>query len=168
LPPQIPDDILKNMNTLNKKMSKTVITAMSIILFIIASALFTVWFGCPYMEVLRIPCPGCGMSRAMISFFSLDIKSAFLYHPAFPLVLLIPVLYLVYLLKEIRHKKRLEQPVSPAFLIESVESFIAYRPVKIFLFASLIFYLAIFVWRVVLPLTGNGDPFYLRLLIGLI
>lgn len=39
--------------------------------------------GCPLHRIFGIPCPGCGMSRAWISFFMLDFKSAFKFHPLF-------------------------------------------------------------------------------------
>lgn len=38
-------------------------------------------FSCIYQRFLHIPCPGCGMTRAIKSVLALDLVSAFLYHP---------------------------------------------------------------------------------------
>lgn len=55
---------------------------------------------CPIYNTIGIPCPSCGMSRAVYSLLLLDIKSAFFYHP---LVFVLPVI--VYAL--IKEKKKL-------------------------------------------------------------
>ena len=49
---------------------------------------------CLIRTVLRIPCPGCGMTRALLSLLTLDISQALAYHP---LVFLTPLLLLYYL-----------------------------------------------------------------------
>lgn len=36
---------------------------------------------CVFFDVFGIPCPGCGMSRALFSLLQLDFKAAFMYHP---------------------------------------------------------------------------------------
>ncbi|MDF3006033.1 MAG: hypothetical protein K0S22_2505 [Oscillospiraceae bacterium] len=38
-------------------------------------------FGCIFQRFLHIPCPGCGMTRAIKSVLVLDLVAAFLYHP---------------------------------------------------------------------------------------
>jgi len=56
---------------------------------------FSKLFGCILMRLTGISCPGCGLSRAYISFFKLDLRAAFAYHPLF--FLLPPyVLYMLY------------------------------------------------------------------------
>lgn len=37
---------------------------------------------CIFIYLFDIPCPGCGMTRALLSLLKFDIKSAFLYNPA--------------------------------------------------------------------------------------
>ncbi|MFV0498129.1 MAG: DUF2752 domain-containing protein [Candidatus Fimivivens sp.] len=37
-------------------------------------------FGCIFQRFLHIPCPGCGMTRALKSALILDWKAAFSYH----------------------------------------------------------------------------------------
>lgn len=46
--------------------------------------------GCVFYETLGIPCPTCGMTRAVLSAIKLDFGEAFGYHPLFPTL---PVLY---------------------------------------------------------------------------
>lgn len=50
---------------------------------------------CLFQYFFRIPCPGCGMTRALLSLLRLDLNSAFHYHP---MVWSLPFLG-VYLLK---------------------------------------------------------------------
>jgi hypothetical protein len=50
---------------------------------------------CYFKGFFGIPCPGCGLTRAYLSFFTGDFSAAFFYHPLFwtiPAVIL-PVLF---------------------------------------------------------------------------
>ena len=47
---------------------------------------------CLFKYTLGIPCPGCGLTRAWLSFFRLDLKEALRWHPLFWLV---PILLVV-------------------------------------------------------------------------
>lgn len=49
---------------------------------------------CPFWMVTGLPCPGCGMSRALLALVRLDIKTAFSYHL---MVWSLPILYLCFL-----------------------------------------------------------------------
>lgn len=60
--------------------------------------IFLLWLfqiPCIYRYLFSIPCPGCGMTRAMLAALRLDFAEAFSYHPMF---WSIPVLYLYLLL----------------------------------------------------------------------
>ncbi len=49
---------------------------------------------CPFRRLIGIPCPTCGMSRAWLAAFRLDLASAFRFHPMFwsvPLLVLFPM-----------------------------------------------------------------------------
>lgn len=65
--------------------------------------LFTV--GCPIKYFLGIPCPGCGMTRALASVLRFDLASAFYWHPLWPIA---PILVLYFLFEDIipRHTSR--------------------------------------------------------------
>ncbi len=52
--------------------------------------------GCPIKFLTGIPCPGCGMTRAIVSALRLDFAGAFSLHPLFP----IAPLFIVYLFTE--------------------------------------------------------------------
>ncbi len=51
-----------------------------LIIYIILSLLH---IGCPMRFITGISCPGCGMTRAVLSALHLDFHSAFYYHPLF-------------------------------------------------------------------------------------
>jgi len=50
---------------------------------------------CIFITLFDVPCPGCGMSRAMFAAFRLDFGSAFRYHMMFWSM---PLLYIYFLL----------------------------------------------------------------------
>lgn len=55
-------------------------------------------FSCPVYEIIGIPCPACGITRAYRLFFSGHIREAFFMHPLF----LLPI---VFLFPKFRNKK---------------------------------------------------------------
>ena len=61
---------------------------------LLIGASLLILYHCPFFYVLGIRCPGCGMTRALLSLLHLDFKAAFYYHPLFPAVLL-TALYIV-------------------------------------------------------------------------
>ncbi len=56
--------------------------------------LYKLGASCIFMRFLHVPCPGCGMTRAMLSLLKLNIADAFHYHFMFWSM---PVLYLYFL-----------------------------------------------------------------------
>ena len=50
---------------------------------IVAVALYITGIGCPIKFCTGISCPGCGMTRAWLSLFSLRPDLAFAYHPLY-------------------------------------------------------------------------------------
>lgn len=62
------------------------------ILLFLLLAVFYLTFGCPVKLITGISCPGCGMTRALISLIKLDFSEALYYHP---LVILMPLMILV-------------------------------------------------------------------------
>lgn len=50
--------------------------------------------GCPIKFTTGISCPGCGMTRAVLSVLRLDFQDAFHYHPLF---MLAPIIFLLFL-----------------------------------------------------------------------
>lgn len=69
-----------------------------LLLTILTAAVLTARFlklPCIYLHFLGIPCPGCGMTRAVFSALRLDFAAAFSYHWMFWSV---PVLLVMFLL----------------------------------------------------------------------
>lgn len=56
---------------------------------------------CPFYNTTGVPCPSCGMTRAYISLFHLDIKGAFFYNPCF---ILVPFIFVPFLIPFIKIK----------------------------------------------------------------
>ena len=50
--------------------------------------------GCLFLTRLGVPCPGCGMTRALLALLRLNFASALGYHP---MVFALPVMYLYFL-----------------------------------------------------------------------
>lgn len=72
---------------------------------IIILAAVSPWYltaGCPIRFIFGICCPGCGMSRAVMSVLRLDFAAALHYHP---LVFLLPVAVAVYFFRNRIPKK---------------------------------------------------------------
>lgn len=57
--------------------------------------LFKLGVPCIFRAVTGIPCPGCGMTRAVISLLRADIADVFYYHPLVFLLLPVYVLFLL-------------------------------------------------------------------------
>ncbi|MDY5032676.1 MAG: DUF2752 domain-containing protein [Blautia sp.] len=52
-------------------------------------------YRCPFRALFHKPCPGCGMTRAILACLRLDFQKAFQYHSLFPIVI-ITVIYLFF------------------------------------------------------------------------
>lgn len=63
-----------------------------VIILIIALLIFLGSYKCPLYNIVGIPCPSCGMTRAWRCVFSGDIRAALLMHPLFllPALVVIP------------------------------------------------------------------------------
>ncbi|MBR2223847.1 MAG: DUF2752 domain-containing protein [Christensenellaceae bacterium] len=74
--------------------NKLIITA---IYLLAAALLYLSGIGCVFRYFLGIICPGCGMTRALLSALRLDFAAAWNYHPMFWSV---PILYLYFIFEE--------------------------------------------------------------------
>lgn len=64
------------------KLREYMIAIVGILLYIFITEVFFEHIGpCVMKDVIGMPCPTCGMTRAFYSLLSLDFKSAFSYHP---------------------------------------------------------------------------------------
>ena len=63
---------------------------LMLVLYLITSSLDIVL--CPLKNLANIPCPFCGGTRCAISFFHLDLISAFKYHPSTLLLIIYTII----------------------------------------------------------------------------
>ena len=64
---------------------------LGLVIALIYVFLSVLGIGCPIKFLTGISCAGCGMTRAWISLFKMDIQGAFYYHPLF----FLPAIYLL-------------------------------------------------------------------------
>ena len=65
-----------------------------IILYTLIGGLILLFlYKCPFKFILGISCPGCGMTRALLSCLKLDFVSAFNYHPLFGIVIIAAIIW---------------------------------------------------------------------------
>ncbi len=72
--------------------------ALSLLLALFAAVAF-LWatgIGCPVRFVTGVACPGCGLTRAWLAAFRLDVHAALAYHPLFWAV---PIAFVLALLR---------------------------------------------------------------------
>ena len=55
------------------------------LLILVAYLIVTGKYVCPFLRLFKIPCPGCGMTRAYKALLSFRFKEAIEYHCLFPL-----------------------------------------------------------------------------------
>lgn len=117
----------KSPEPLKNKIWKIVTVAL------LLGASLIIFYHCPFRYFLGIPCPGCGMTRALLALLRLDIEGAFYYHPLFPAAILAAVyLALDYLeIFRLPHKvkTRILAAVCALFLITYVIRLAAGSPV---------------------------------------
>ena len=61
-------------------------TAKGMLALTVFFLVIVTFYKCPVKMLTGYDCPGCGMTRAIISFFKFDFKKAFGYHCLFPVV----------------------------------------------------------------------------------
>lgn len=89
-----------------------------VIIFIAVSGIILlVFYHCPFLYFFGIPCPGCGMTRALISAARLDFKAAFYYHPLFFVVIIAAVYMLLKLTGRVSVSKKAENNLLKAICI---------------------------------------------------
>lgn len=91
---------------------------IKIISFIAVSGIILlVFYHCPFLYFFGIPCPGCGMTRALLSVAKLDLKAAFYYHPLFFIVILAAIYIALKLSGKIKISKKTENSLIMAVCI---------------------------------------------------
>ncbi|MCR5627127.1 MAG: DUF2752 domain-containing protein [Lachnospiraceae bacterium] len=76
----------------NKEISITAVILIALILFLA----FLGVYKCPFKLMFGIPCPSCGMTRALKSAITGNFKASFYYHPVWPLAVLTAITEVLY------------------------------------------------------------------------
>ena len=87
--------IKKNLSSISSKpyvLRKTYSFIKNAICIFVIIAWILLFYRCPFKLIFGIDCPGCGMTRALISVLHLDFIAAFSYHQLF----FIPILGIFY------------------------------------------------------------------------
>jgi len=97
--------------------------------------------GCPLKRFLGFSCPGCGITRAYLCFITGQFQKAFYYHPLFPLL---PVVFLIYAFRNYIPKKILNISLTVILIVYIgtylYRIFVIHSPVTTFDFKESIIY----------------------------
>ncbi len=61
--------------------------ARAVLALLAVAGALVLLYHCPFRALFGVACPGCGMTRALLSAVFSDFKTAFAYHPLFPLLI---------------------------------------------------------------------------------
>lgn len=116
-----------NKQNKNRKLLKHFVIISICIAYIFLTDALNI--GCPFRWLTGIPCPACGITRAYLSFCSLDFRGAFLNHPLF---WLLPVLVFIGIHKDTNMLKFLNEKTTRIILISGAILFIAVYFIRLF------------------------------------
>lgn len=95
---------------------------IKIIIFLAVSGIILlVFYHCPFLHFFGIPCPGCGMTRALLSAVRFDFREAFYYHPLYGVV----IAAVIYMLLKHTGKIKISKAVENKLLLAVCILFIA-------------------------------------------
>lgn len=77
-----------------------------IIAGIIAVFIFTDIYRCPVRAIFKIPCPCCGMTRAIMAAIRMEWKLSFYYHPLWPIIVVAILVHVLYEFRIIKLSKK--------------------------------------------------------------
>lgn len=90
-------------------MKKFIILIILLILYLLISSYFHFYIPCPFKEITGFYCPGCGITRMLLSILKLDFYGAFRYNPL--LFISIPIGLYIYIDYLIRKEKSLYKKI---------------------------------------------------------
>lgn len=89
------------------------VSIILLLIYYIASNHFFGYF-CPSQVIIGLPCPACGMTRALIALLTLNVEKAFYYHP---MIFFVAPLLAVYFYYKIRKPEKVKKLFYPALII---------------------------------------------------
>ena len=97
-------------NKKDRNQKQPAVRQAAFIFTIFAAIFLPAWFlklySCPLEGIFGVPCPLCGITRAFRSLAAGDIRTAFYYHPLWPVILAASILYVLYIFRIIRVSPR--------------------------------------------------------------
>lgn len=93
---------------MNNKLKKYI----KLFLALIIIGAFYMMIECPIKFLTGVSCPGCGMTRALLSVIRFDFKNAFYYHPLW----LIPIIYIVLYFYILKKNKKANNTILAIFI----------------------------------------------------
>ena len=110
-----------------EKIKKKVFRKENLLILIVLIIIGIIWkffYHCPTEHLLGIPCPGCGMSRALFACLRLDFAEAFYFHPLFPVLIAIILFEILKWLEIIAVPKWVTYLVYGTFLVLLIITYI--------------------------------------------
>lgn len=87
---------------MKKKILTALILLILLIIYLYLGEKINFYIGCPIKKITNLYCPGCGITRMLLSLFKLDFYQAFRYNPL--LFITLPI-FLFFILNSIFTKK---------------------------------------------------------------
>ena len=95
-----------NKEKINKSKKIFVITFLSFIIYLYLNKRFSFYIPCIFHKITHFYCPGCGITRMILSILKLDLYQAFRYNPLLFIMMPFIITYeIIYYINWIQDKK---------------------------------------------------------------
>ena len=116
---------------MKKELKKISIFSIILIAYLILGSIFHIFIPCPIHSLTNLYCPGCGVTRMILSIFKLDFYQAFRYNPLLFIMLPIFIFYFIdYIISLFKGKKALYTKINSKACIFLIIIFIVYGIVR--------------------------------------
>ena len=110
--------------SMKKKITITIILLISLIAYLLLGNYFHIYIHCSIKTITGLYCPGCGITRMLLSIIQLDFYQAFRYNPL--LFITLPIFIIFFLNALITKKEPLYNKISNKVWTIIIIIFIAY------------------------------------------
>lgn len=86
-------------------LKENIVIILVLLIYVLICFIFD-FKNCPFALITGLPCPGCGITRAIYCVIKLDFLSAFNYHP---LVFILPFIVIICIFKDAKYIKNIYQ-----------------------------------------------------------
>ena len=110
-----------------KGVKKLILLTIILIAYLILSSIFHIYLLCPLHSITNLYCPGCGVTRMLLSILKLDFYQAFRYNPLLFICLPFFIYLLIdYVISLYKKKKPLYTRINSKIYIALIVIFIIY------------------------------------------